>query len=133
MLALLGKNYSNVAVGSTSGSYSNSTTSFTQICSVAIITNGRPVILFLCSDGGVNGNEANIILNTSADSIFNYKRGSTAIGGYAFTTTGIQNPGGFTFVDQPSAGSYTYSAVARLDVGTGTIHYTNVVLVAIEL
>jgi len=138
-----------VAISASSGTFSTTSTSFTPVTnlSVTITTTGRPVRIFLQSDGSAGNPTRVIVANTSTDPVsgfFLLYRGSTAIAeenmeisagsptaGQALTipASSIQ------FLDTPAAGTYTYSLqVAPLSLnGSPYMDVQYVVLVAYEI
>lgn len=105
--------------------------------SVTITTTGRPVMIFLQSDGTDLGSSVSPfqLLNATAVLRLKYVRGSTDI---AFTNINAPSgatqhtQGNFLFMDVPAAGTYTYVAQARRTT-TDSITINNLSLVAYEL
>jgi hypothetical protein len=127
-----------IGLSASSGSFTSSSASFVTVTnlSVPIVCSGRPVIVALVPDGstsvlhGMNvaasGNSAE---NRSA--VF---RGSTLVGQwFVFGTGSTPDPtsGGFITLDNPGAGTFTYTFQVYANVGTIFVNYAS--LLAYEL
>lgn len=129
-----------VAISGSSGSFSTTSTSLTAVTnlSVTITTTGRPVMVFLTSDGSGNtSNYACLLGNFSSSSGIGVqiKRGSTQIyfsdpQSFSGFMTGVPCSS-IMVIDPVSAGTYTYSVAAASLSGTAIFY--NSVLVAYEL
>lgn len=120
-------------ISSSCGSYSNATTSYTDVTnlSVTITTNGQPVYLSLITIEGTGSS-----LNPDSTAYLKLVRDSTDISEYiiGFTgTSGYYAVGGINYVDVVAAGTYTYKLQAKKAVGTTAISVTNCRLIAFEL
>jgi len=121
-------------VSSSSGSFLTSSTSFVNVTNlnVTITTTGRPVMVFLTSDG--SGNVANISNQNVNDYVIIEITGGaktyiTNFGGAANTAVPSSS---VQFFDTPSAGTYTYQVQMKSQSG-GAQGLINSVLVAYEL
>lgn len=121
----------NYIKSSSSGGFTTASSSYVDITnfSVSITTEGRPVLLSLQSDEAVsaNGNNAQIFASAAAD--FAWLRSGTALAYYSMLTQ--TSVGGFLYIDQPSAGTYTYKMQAR--VSSGALSVLKCKMVAREL
>lgn len=130
-------------VSSSSGTFTTTNSSPTDVTNltVTITTSGRPVMLFLQSDGtsGVANISTSSSTLTNRSSIF-LVRGSTTISTTQLSVgvgSNVNNsvatpPGLITFLDAPSAGTYTYKAQVA-NGSFGAVAVSNCVLVAYEL
>lgn len=139
MLAALGQQ-----VTLSSGSYSNTTTSFTQITnfSKAITTTGRPVAIVVQSDG--SGSQSSLGVsrtsNTAAAGFFRIKRDGTEISRVVLAGAGASGnievdvpPATLNFIDfGATAASHTYTIEAALQ-SAGIVSVTNAVMAVYEL
>ena len=134
-----------VAISTSSGtSESGTDTSFVDVSnvSVTIVTSGRPVMLILASasasgPGYLAGYDNS---GTYCKTLFKLVRGSTSIcetqlGATATGATAVvASVPGFSFVDTPSAGTYTYKLQAAADAGAGAVWQVyKMKLIAFEL
>lgn len=138
-----------VAVSSSSGSFSSTSNSFTDVTnlSATIVTSGKPVKLELISvdtgtspsflsKGGVSVRNTSGSTNDVIGELM-FRRDSTDLGKSSHGKESMPNldqyffGSGQSFVDNPSAGTYTYKVRCR--VSSGTIEVTSMKLVAYEL
>mgnify|MGYP003450318337 CR=1 FL=1 len=125
----------------TTGSTNVATTSETTIKSVSVTTNGRPVMLMLVnnesSTGLIQANDSSASKDFTYD--IRFKRDGTAVAWlrhvfFTFAAGSIQiPPSAFAHVDQPAAGSYTYSATIQNSAALDSADLQNLKLVAYEL
>jgi hypothetical protein len=118
----------NFSVSSSSGSFSTGSSTFVDVTNltVTITTRGRPVLLFLISDGPSVGYTENTSTNTGELRFL--KDGSQ------ICDTFIQNAKGsnsYFYADLPTAGSHTYKIQAKTT--GGTMYFYSTQLLAIEL
>lgn len=123
-----------IAKSSSSSNFTTTSTLPTYVnvtnLSVTITTTGRPVNLLIQPDGS----NAGFINSSSTNGVFlQISRGATVIGNAsASSNTGpFQSFGSFSFVDIPSAGTYTYT-VQLASGGGSAVGLQNCVLVAWE-
>jgi len=115
------------------GTFSKNNTTQTVITnlSATITTNGGPVRVALVGGAGGSGDRVNI--NTSGSTAATWlKRDST----YLFYGTANNSNGTCLMpeaIDTPPAGTYTYTAVGALVIGTNTAFWTNYRLLVQEL
>jgi hypothetical protein len=107
--------------GGSSDAFTTSSTSYVTVCTSAITTSGRPVLLILQPAGGG-------ISDINGSCFFNMVRGgfgSIAEGTFVFGS-------GFCMVDNPDAGTYTYTLEVKKDgaINPEVEHYR---LVSVEL
>lgn len=125
----------NYQISSSCGTTSFTSTTFAQITnlSVTITTSGRPIWLFLQDDGSTNQSE--ITAGSAAQLNFSFFRGATQLNNiYAFFGASGESPftgSAFQWLDASSAGTYTYTAQAKVNSGNALIHY--LVLIAYEI
>ncbi len=130
-----------------SGAYSNTTTSYTTICSVSFATTGRPLVISVQSDdthtgyfwlygsGALGHREATLsFLRSGSAQTF----GATLIGGWypgsGAVAGGIIPPGAMHYViDSLAAGTYTFTLQGKITTGTGELLASNVALHVYEL
>jgi hypothetical protein len=127
-------------------SYSNSTSSYTDVTnlSVSITTTGRPVLIFVQSDGTGSSNYGTFAVTKSGDTAYaqiRVLRGATEISqagiNVQVTASGTTSlnagfpPSTVLVLDTPSAGTYTYKVQARSAAATVWCSYAK--LVALEL
>lgn len=131
------------APSTATSTYSTSSASFTTVATVTITTFGRPVMISLAPGSG-----ASIFYDSPSGAVAFYNGTLSLTGGsttfnqnltYTFASA-AQVPPSFTcqagvmFIDQPAAGTYTYTLSARITtVGSSVFHIANYNLVAIEL
>ncbi len=123
-----------IAISASTGSYSNTGTSFTTAATVTITTTGRPVVLALQDDGNISSSSS-IGNNGSASALFAFFRGATQITKMQLGPQAeFAPPGMINFIDTPAAGTYTYTLQATLDVGGGgrQVSINNCKMVAYE-
>ena len=120
----------NWAISSTCGSFLFNSLTFAAVTnlSASITTIGRPVKVYLVSDG--SGSNSGIIRNAGANNFarinIRFKRGATVIAQFvAGVSDSVVNPpsayippGSFIAIDQPSAGTSTYTVEAATENGT---------------
>jgi hypothetical protein len=105
-LAALGQQTS-----SASGTFTTTNTSFTAVTnlSISITTVGRPVFLSMIADVA---NPAAVYGTSTDEHTLILKRGSTEVARWGVNNSRVA-PGGFMFIDQPAAGTYTYTIEAK--------------------
>jgi hypothetical protein len=127
-------------VSSSSGIFSTTSSSATAVTnlSVNITTVGRPVKLELISASTTESSTINSTGNITminASGYISFRRDGSAVGVYALNQDGsgqLEAVGPYSFIDIPSAGTYTYSVYVASN-GTGTIGVRNIKLIAYEL
>lgn len=136
-----------VAVSVSSGSYQNTTTTFTDVTnlSVTITTNGRPVKLELIPAlATTTCYVAALGIGSVSDgeSAFRFMRDATAIGQMRLTISGASSAGGWNLgmppgvistVEAVSAGTYTYTLQGKANNGNSRADVFHCKLVAYEL
>jgi len=115
-------------ISASSGAYSLPIGGYVTVTnlSVTITTSGRPVHLFLQSDGGGSSS----FVNASSGGFAQFVRGGTSLGSMNIPTS-QGPPSAFMILDTPAAGTYTYSFQASIVNGSGAVAYCK--LVAYEL
>lgn len=97
-----------------------STSSFSSIADLSITTNGRPVRVFLMASNGSNTS----YLACNPTGTIKFQRDSSDIALMRAGTDGASQtfmpPGAFEFIDQPAAGTYTYTALLSNANGGGS-------------
>lgn len=139
-----------VAISSTTGTQSTTSSSYTSFASVTITTTGRPVLLMMQPDnsGGIGSGfqcyKASGTAVTNSCSLAWFRGASQISSGTPFvmqlpgvTTSGasntiISNPLSATYLDAVAAGTYTYS-IQGLANNSSTLSVLNEVVVAYEL
>ena len=128
----------NIVISSSSGTFSvvGGPTQITNF-SLAITTSGKPVTISFQSDGTDNNPTFATTADVTGVSTLVIKRSGTAVSYASLYGTSAGNPtsfpaGGFTFIDQPSAGTYTYSAFLITN-GVFTAYAQYLVMVVREL
>ena len=129
----------NIVVSSSCGNFSTTSGSNTLITnfSSSITTSGKPVTISFQPDGTTSVASFATTSNNSGTSRIIIERGGTGIAYFQLYGTSVGNPqafgpGSFTFIDQPSAGTYTYAAYAGTD-GVQTFSAANMTMVLREL
>lgn len=119
---------------SSSGSFSSSASAYVTITnhSISVTTNGRPVMVMLTGDGAGSSSLVSFNSGASSSAALRFKRDSTVIMQQGCQGYVNNNPAGaFFHIDQPAAGTYTYSA--EIHPGGASAAVTNVKLVVFEL
>jgi len=139
--------YTNYKESSSSGTYSNATTTFTDVTnlSVTITTHGRPVLVAVVGTGTLGGlyvQNTSSSGNTAAAGEMKILRDSTDISYQSIqcidssSTNGadpqLYVPSGMLVIDFPAAGTYTYKMQARA-ASSDNVKVTQMKLVAVEL
>lgn len=129
-----------VATSSSCATYTTSSSSFVNVTnlSITITTTGRPVQLMLQTDTTTgNGNGLQAQGTGQCNSDFQYSRGATALSISTLSSQqsslAVAPAGSFSYVDFPTAGTYTYTVQARVSSGGGQTNMHNCYLVAYEL
>ena len=124
-------------VSSSTSTFTTSSTSYTDVtnATVTITTYGKPVFVFLTSIDTSNGASLGDATSTSQLS-FKLLRDITSVGeiGKNLSSSGRNDVipvAGLTWIDQPSAGTYTYKLQTKTSSGSVDILYSK--LVAFEL
>lgn len=132
-------------VSSSSGTFSTTSTSYVDVTnlSVTITTTGRPVSIKLIPDGGGSNSVVGCsrASGTFCGGIVGFVRASTTIADMSYggsaggaTSFSYDGPtGGFSTVDIPSAGTYTYKVQIKMSVGSTTAFIGAAKLLAYEL
>lgn len=133
----------NIQKSSSTGSYVNTTGSFTTAASVTITTHGNPVFIGLQDDNSGMTSAVEVVGSgqncTGMIAIFNgaTQLTSSEFGGGAVALTGLgllNLPGGIFYVDTPIAGTYTYNIqAAATGASASQVSISNCVLVAYEI
>lgn len=126
----------NVVVSSSSGSFTTDSTVAVDITnnSVTITTSGNPVLISIQNDG--SGNPSEIGSDAGSGTIRYLNRGSTTLSSERWDTANsdlICLPVAFTYIDQPSAGTYTYTLQMSTPSSGVYGYHTYTKLVAYEL
>lgn len=99
---------------------------------VTITTTGRPVMLFMLSDG--SGSSAQISATATSGGLVTFKRDTTEVARYFMqANTGDPRIPGIMFVDPVGAGTYTYKVQALAGGGGLSIAISFFKLLAFEL
>lgn len=120
-----------VAISGSSGNYSMSSGSYTDVTNLAvtITTSGRPVRLEISSDGSINPSQFGPWSNTGdtvCSGYVRFLRGTVALGIYDLTINvagagssllNFQPCAGCSYIDAPPNGTYTYKVQTRLIAG----------------
>lgn len=120
----------NWTISSSCGNFLFNSTSFVAVTnlSASLTTNGRPLKIYLVSDG--SGNNSAIWRLGGANNLarinIRFKRGSTVIANFIAGVSDVSvapptayiPPGSFIAVDTPASGTYTYSVEAATENGT---------------
>lgn len=132
-----------------SGAYTNTTSSWTAICSTSLTVTGRPVIVscqvddtqqgyfWMAGTGATGERYGGLRLTYTGGSASGYNR--TVVGGYYSGSAGqiaggAMVPGAFFYViDSLAAGTYTFTLEGSVITGTGTFHADYVILHVYEL
>lgn len=122
-------------IGSSSGIYSTNSASYVAISnlSLSLAVTGRPVILML--QGSATDVDGNICGDAGTYARAVFLRGATAIAHFSIGSSDgpITGFGMQYCMDQPTAGTYTYSVQTKVISGAGSVNFNNVRLVAFEL
>jgi hypothetical protein len=130
-----------VVATTTTGAYTRNANTYADVtnATVTITTTGKPVALFLMSDG----TDQNVGINRTgagtATGYLKYVRGSTDLASAVIQSdTGGNNTVNpcwqFYYIDQPAAGTYTYKVQAKVGTGGSDVITVNATkLVAMEL
>jgi hypothetical protein len=113
----------NIVYSQSSGIYTNATTTFTNVCSLTIVTTGRPVALSFQSDG--SGNALSFGYGSGSGGMyFQIQRNSTAISTIYYLGNEAINPTYYFIDTNATAESNIYSVVASSVAGnTAKINY----------
>lgn len=138
-----------IGISSSSGAFSNTTTSFTTVTNLSVTINivGRPIIMQLIPDGSGSAANIKLINNVGAGSAVNraklrFRRGGGQIAlfevGSDGTTNGFINDlqwpvGAFYFIDNPGAGTHTYDIQAAVNTAVNDIQVNFCKLVVYEM
>jgi hypothetical protein len=124
-----------IGVSSSSGTYSTSSTSPTSVISTSVLTSGRPVSVFLTSDG--SGSRSNLVIQANqimtvlilrnGTEIYRALVGSGTGAGFSINTPSSS----VSTLDFVGAGSYTYTLQVFVSGATGFVDQT--VLIAYEI
>lgn len=133
-------------ISSTLSSQTVTSTSFTVLTNLSVSATsevGGPVLLMLNTPASTTlvGSIAHLTSGASVQGEIQFRRGSTVICTMRIGRATVDNityyypPTMFQFLDVPPAGTYTYTARARLDssAGTASLTFSYVTLVAIPL
>lgn len=133
-------------ISSASGSFSVTSNTLTDITnlSVTITTTGRPVFIGMIGNGSSSSSVAIETSSIANAGVIAFDRGGTVVSRQLFGPTGnlsgTSSPtfdypcSSFSYIEVPSAGTYTYKAQAAYNVVLAdTIYVTNCKLVAYEL
>jgi hypothetical protein len=134
-------------VSASCGTYTNSTTSYTQITnfSVTITTSGRPVVIEAIGDGTNGSSQSEIsVYVTSSSLCYGFvqilRNGTviyqTILGGTLGSSINqdfLYPPGEISFFDTPASGTYTYTVQTKVTSAGITFLVANCKLLAYEL
>jgi hypothetical protein len=131
-------------ISSSCGTFTTSSGSAVAVTnlSVAITTTGRPVFIGMMADGSGGNSVVNVSQNaaTSVVGTVYIIRGSTnlsvstvAVQGASGNLVAVQPSSAFSYIDVPSAGTYTYSIKIQSGNSSTTMAIFNTVLIAYEL
>jgi hypothetical protein len=129
----------NYAISSSTGTGFTGSTSFVNLPNLScnIVTTGKPVTVVLNSTGtGSSYLSSGTTSSNTTVSFIQFSRNGSAIAVMEFGPEGPSSgsnaisipPSSFSFLDTPSAGSYTYTVQGK-SLSGGTLFYSNVVLV----
>lgn len=126
-------------ISSSCGNFSTASATFVDVTnlSVSITTTGRPVMIFMISDGtdGLPSPGQPGTVYTASEAVIKILRGATAVS-YNSVATGSPTAyapcSSFSVIDAPAAGTYTYKVQIRNAAGAGSgVQFSK--LVAYEL
>lgn len=131
----------NYAITGSSGTFSHSTSTVTAVTnlSTSFTTNGRPVMMFLQPDGSIASSGVGTgNASTNVESKIYFYRDGAEIAEFNVTTYNTSTsfsiffpPGGYVYIDEPSAGTYTYDV--RVAATLQTIQMLRLKFVVVEL
>lgn len=130
----------NMAVSSSSGNYSNLTTTPSDVVSTTLVTTGRPVSLSLVSVNGttdVSFNTQGVIITNDGVALLYLMRDGTVIQVVSLGGNGSGQgtySASVNFFDFPTAASHVYKIQGAVNLGSvGPLRINNMILIAVEV
>lgn len=127
-------------ISSSTGSLTTNATSFTAMSNLTltITTSGRPVMLMMIPDGTTGSTVSGVAEINGFTCYIAWFRGATQLGQSLVQTTTPSGtvylpPGVFSYLDTPTAGTYTYVIKAKCSSSSASLVFQFVKITAYEL